>query len=161
MQEKQEIPAGAETMELVKALQEGTTLFEANNMDQKLLDSLYGLGHNFYMAKDYHSSEIIFRALCVYKHNESKYWMGVAGSKQGLEDYAGAVEAYYLAALSDGLKNPTPLFYAAHCYLRMGDKVNGINFLNSVLGIENSDNLEYKKYKNKAKELLNVLEIEA
>ncbi len=157
MQENQTSNNNVELTDIIDALRTNPTFSETYNMNPELLESLYGLAYNFYVSQDYKNSEIIFRALCVYKHNEYRYWMGLAGCKQALEEYAAAVDAYNFAGMVVGMKSPIPLFYSAHCYLRMGDKESALKALGIAAELDTNNNEEYKNYKVKAEEFFEAI----
>lgn len=147
-----------EIKKISQGLLSGLTIADVTNTDQQTLDALYSLAYNLYMAQEYDKAETVFKALCTYKHNEEKYWMGFAGCRQALEKYAEAIDAYSIAGFAGALQNPVPFFYAAKCFLKMGDRESTIGSLKSLLTMGDDNNQEHKMCKEKAAELLKLLE---
>lgn len=147
-----------EIQKITEGLMKGLTVADVTNADPKNLEALYALAYNYYTVQDYQNAQTIFQALCVYKHNEEKYWLGLAGCRQALENYQGAVDAYSMAGLSSALKNPVPFFYASQCFLKMDDKESATGSLQSLLTMGDDSNREHLLCKEKAREILKLLE---
>ena len=65
--------------EIVNALQSGLSISQATNMDKNILEGLYSLGYNLYNAGNFTDADTVFQALCMYEHNETRFWMGLTG----------------------------------------------------------------------------------
>lgn len=142
---------------IINGIEKGLTIAEATSMENTTLEGLYTLAYNFYTNRDFEKAETIFQALCIYKHNEERFWLGLGSSRQGLQKYQGAVDAYSMAGLSSNLKNPIPFFYAAQCFLKLEDKESAISVLQSVLTIGDRSNYQHVIFMDKAQEILNLL----
>ena len=57
-----------------------------------------------------------------YDYNEIKYFMGLGGCEQALGNYKKAADIYSLASVVSGLVDPEPMYYAAVCLLKAGEK---------------------------------------
>lgn len=147
-----------EIKQITKGIVSGLTVAQATNTDPETLEALYSLAYKCYTVEDYESAETIFQALCMYKHDEEKYWLGLAGSRQGLEKYQQAIDAYSMAGFTTQLKDPLPFFYASQCFLKMGNKEGAIGSLQSLLAMGDDNNSEHKLCKEKAQEILKLLE---
>lgn len=147
-----------EIKQITKGILSGLTVAQATNTDPKTLEALYSLAYKCYTVEDYASAETIFEALCLYKHDEEKYWMGLAGSRQALQKYQQAIDAYSMAGLATQLKNPLPFFYASQCFLKMGNKEGAIGSLQSLLTMGDDTNSEHTLCKEKAQEILKLLQ---
>ena len=142
---------------IINAIQNGVSIADICNLSSDALEGLYSLAYNYYNACDYKNAEILFQSLCVYKYNEYRFWMGLAGCRQALDNLTGAIDAYSLAGVASLLKNPVPFFYAAQCYLKLGDKENAIGGLKGLITMCDDTNAEHVDIKGKSEELLTLL----
>lgn len=147
-----------EIKQITKGIVSGLTVAQATNTDPQTLEALYSLAYKYYTVADYANAETIFQVLCMFKHDEEKYWLGLAGCRQALEKYQQAIDAYSMAGLSSQLKNPLPFFYASQCFLKMGNKEGAIGSLQSLLTMGDDTNSEHKLCKEKAQEILKLLQ---
>lgn len=67
---------------MTKAVLNGATIGDVCNVSQDMLESLYSLGYNLYTSGNYKDAETVFSGLCLYDHNDPRFWMGLAGSRQ-------------------------------------------------------------------------------
>lgn len=147
-----------ELQKITHGLLKGLTIADVTDADPKTLDALYALAYNYYTAQDYEKAQTIFQALCVYKHNEEKYWLGLGGCRQALQEYGKAIDAYSIAGFAGALKDPVPFFYASQCFLKLGDKEGAIGSLQSLLTMGDDNNKEHQLCKAKAAEILKLLQ---
>ncbi len=146
---------------LVDAVAKGLPIADAVSMPSEVLEGLYSLAYGLYCAGNYQDAETMFKALCVYKYNDYRFLMGLAGSRQGLKQYELAIETYGMAGVISGLSNPEPLWFAANCYVKLNDKENTLNVLMGLVAICKGDNPEHVTYKVKAEALRNLLQADA
>jgi len=150
-----------EIQAIVKAMQNGASISDVANMSAEVLEGLYSLGYNLYTSGNFSDAEIIFQSLCLYKHSEVRFWMGLAGCRQANGNLQGAVDAYSMAGVAGGLSDPSPFLYAANCYIKMGDKENAVGALKGLLTMGEESNAAHAQCRDKAKELLKMLESKA
>ena len=91
---------------MVKAVLNGATIGDVCNVSQDMLESLYSLGYNLYTSGNYKDAETVFSGLCLYDHNDPRFWMGLAGSRQANGKYQEAVDAYGLCSAMGGARQP-------------------------------------------------------
>ena len=72
---------------MTKAVLNGATIGDVCNVSQDMLESLYSLGYNLYTSGNYKDAETVFSGLCLYDHNDPRFWMGLAGSRQANGKY--------------------------------------------------------------------------
>ena len=60
---------------MVKAVLNGATIGDVCNVSQDMLESLYSLGYNLYTSGNYKDAETVFSGLCLYDHNDPRFWM--------------------------------------------------------------------------------------
>jgi type III secretion system low calcium response chaperone LcrH/SycD len=146
---------------IVKAMQNGASISDVANMSAEVLEGLYSLGYNLYTSGNFADAEIIFQSLCLYKHSEVRFWMGLAGCRQANGNLQGAVDAYSMAGVAGGMTDPSPFLYAANCYIKMGDKENAVGALKGLLVLGDEANAAHVQCRDKARELLKMLESNA
>lgn len=95
---------------MVKAVLNGATIGDVCNVSQDMLESLYSLGYNLYTSGNYKDAETVFSGLCLYDHNDPRFWMGLAGSRQANGKYQEAVDAYGLCSAMARSPAPCPCF---------------------------------------------------
>lgn len=147
-----------EIKQITKGILSGLTIADAANVKPETLEALYSLAYKCYTVENYADAETIFQALCMYNHKEEKYWLGLAGSRQALEKYQQAIDAYSMAGFATQLKNPLPFFYASQCFLKIGNKEGAVGSLKSLLTMGDDSNKDHQICKEKAQEILKLLE---
>lgn len=147
----------ADFQTMILASLRGATVSDIANIAPETLEGIYKIAYDAYTVGNYTDAETAFRALCMYKHNEFRFWMGLAGSCQALEKYKEAIDAYSMAGVITSLKNPEPFLYAAQCYLKMGDKENAIGALQGI-SVMGDGSPAHNKVLATAENLLKLLE---
>ncbi|MEG2139973.1 MAG: SycD/LcrH family type III secretion system chaperone [Bilophila sp.] len=156
--EVQELDLTSEDLEiLIQALGSGATIADVTNMQPEALEGLYTLAYNMYQAGNFDNAETLFRTMCLYKHNDRRFWLGLAGTLQAQERYKEAIDAYSMVGLCTSLKDPAPMFFTAQCLLKMGDKEHAIDMLEAALFLCSEATPEHVTYKTTAQELLHML----
>lgn len=142
---------------IMDALSTGSSIGDIIGITQEQMDVLYTIAYGAYQAKNYQDAETLFQALCLYQHMDERYWMGLAGSRQGLENYKGAIEAYEMAGLAGSLGDPTPFLYAGICYMKLGDKESARVAFLSTEALCQEGNRKHDLVKERAKAMLEIL----
>ncbi len=146
-----------EIQKMIGAFMQGVPLGEIVNLNPDTLEALYGLGFNLYEAKNYTDAHTVFQALCMYKHNEYRFLMGLAACKQALKEYQAAIDMYGFAIVASMINNPEPFYYSVFCLLKLNRKQEAIDILNAIPDVCEENNAEHAAFKTKAKDLLNQL----
>ena len=125
---------GTEAAELfVKMLDEGTlTLKSAKGITNEEMNAVYSLAHDFYRTGRYQDAETLFKFLTVYDHLNPRYWMGLGATRQVQRRFEEAIKAYALVSVTLDVKNVKAPYYAAECFLAMGDRENARKALEHV-----------------------------
>lgn len=147
----------AQMQAMVDGLFAGASIGAVCNMQQAQLEAGYALAYNLYTAGNYRDAETMFRALCVYDHNDERYWLGLAGCRQAQGDLAGAIDAYGLAGAASALGDPAPFVHAGICYMKLGDTENARNTFAGVPFIGDPDNDTHAAMHRKAEAMLELL----
>jgi type III secretion system low calcium response chaperone LcrH/SycD len=142
---------------LMDGFAQGLSLSEITGINPELIEGMYAFGHNLYSSHNYADAETVFRTLCLYKHNEYRFWLGLAATLQGSEQYEKAAEAYGMAGYQSQLNNPEPFWFAAQCFLKTGKKEEAIGTL-QAMALMGEDKAEYTEVHEKAKNLLALLQ---
>lgn len=132
-----------------KVFNDGATLGELKGITVNELDAVYQMGYGFYQTGRYDDADKVFRFLVLFDHLEPKYWTALGAVQQMKKNFAGAVASYGYAAFLD-LKNPKPPYYAAECYLAMGDTENAASALAAIEAYCPADTELGKEYRAKA-----------
>ena len=113
----------AELIKLVEAMREGlTTIRDLNGISDDEMDAVYSLAYDFYRTGRYDDAETLFQFLTIFDHFNVKYWLALGAVRQVKKDYKGAVQAYALIVGSLDIKNVDASYYAAECFLALGDR---------------------------------------
>ena len=74
------------------------TLAAARGITEPALDSMYGAARELYGNGHHGEALRIFELLCLYDHESSRNWQGLAACRQMLNDYGGAAAALVFAS---------------------------------------------------------------
>lgn len=108
-----------------------TDLAEIAGMSQDEIEAVYWLGHGFYTGGNYSDAVDIFKFLCMHRHMDKRFWMGLGAASQLLKDYDRAITAYRTCAMLDLGDAQVPL-RAAECFAAIGDQVQAQQALEAV-----------------------------
>jgi type III secretion system low calcium response chaperone LcrH/SycD len=103
---------------LVKHFSEGGTLGTMLQIGDEELEAMYAVAYSQYSARKYDQAIDIFKFLCLYDHNEARWFYGLGVAQQAKEDYAAAVNSYAVATLLD-VDDPRPQAQAGYCLLAL------------------------------------------
>lgn len=143
---------------MVEAVMKGATIGDVCNVSQDMLEALYGLAYNLYATGNYKDAETVFSGLCLYDHNDPRFWMGLAGCRQANGKWQEAVEAYGFCAAMEALSSPVPVMQAGLCYLKMGDREKARGSFVTAVTMGEEGNTEHDAARNKAAAMLAILD---
>lgn len=143
---------------LATGIMKGATVAQATGMKPEALENLYALAHGLYTSGNFKDAQTVFQALSIYNSQDYRFWMGLAGCRQALEQYQAAIDAYQMAAVATLLKNPEPFLFAARCLLKLGRKDDCIVAIKALLKIGNANDPRHAIVHTKARALLALLE---
>lgn len=142
---------------IITALNKGASIGDVCNVTDEQIEGLYALAYNLYTSGNFADAGTVFQALCLYRHKEDRFWLGLAGCRQAQGDLKGAIDAYAMAGTVDLLRNPVPFLFAAKCYIQLGDKENAVGALKGLLTLGDETNPEHASCHKKARALLTML----
>ncbi len=147
-----------EALAVLAAMESGASVASLANVSKDELENLYALGFNLYNAANFADAEVVFQALCIYNSLDPRFWMGLAGCRQALKNYQGAIDAYSMAGTMQVFNSPEPFVYAARCFLKLGKKEEAIGSLKGALSLVNKDEPAHEQFKKTIEALLDLLE---
>lgn len=99
----------------------GGTWQELFQFDDNVMEAQYKVGYDLYEAKNYKDAADVFSYLITLNPYKYTYWMGMAGSRQGLNQFGEAIFGYSMAEAIDPAQ-PLPLLQMAECFEALGEK---------------------------------------
>ncbi|MDR2390752.1 MAG: SycD/LcrH family type III secretion system chaperone [Planctomycetota bacterium] len=103
---------------LVKHFSEGGTLGTMLQIGDEELEAIYAVAYSQYNARKYDKAIDLFKFLCLYDHNEARWFYGLGVAQQAKREYAAAVNSYAVATLLD-VDDPRPQTQAGYCLLAL------------------------------------------
>jgi type III secretion system low calcium response chaperone LcrH/SycD len=146
---------------LVDGVLSGLSVGEAAGISKETLEAGYGLAFSLYNSGNFTDAETLFKALCLYNHQDERFWMGLGGCRQMGGNLDGAIEAYGMATFCDNLGSPAPSVHAGMCYLKKGDKENARALFDAAVELGEAENKEHRAYQDRARAMLDLLATEA
>jgi len=140
-----------------KGLADMSTIRELKGITDAEMEAIYSLGYSFYTTGRYDDAEKVFRFLVLFDHLNAKYWTGLGAVQQVKKLYGDAIASYAYASFLD-LDNPKPQYFAAECFLALGDKDNALSALAALEEFCPKDKEIGREYLAKAAELKAVIE---
>jgi len=140
---------------MLKIFAEGKTPQEATQLDDILLESLYGFGYHLYNNGQYGKAILLFRLLTTLNPNVSKYFLGLAASLHLAEEYDSAIGIYTLVAGMEK-ESPIPYYHASDCYQKLENSRSAWCMM-KLAWARMGDNPKYKKLKARTEILLDTL----
>ncbi len=147
-----------EVSKIIAALGSGVSIGEVCGIKDEQIEALYALAYNLYSSASYADACTVFKALCMYRHKDARFWLGLGGCLQASGDLKAAVNAYGMAGTVKLLSDPVPFLYGAQCYMQLGDRENAVGALKGLLTLGDESNPEHAACHKKAKTLLALLE---
>ena len=135
----------------------GLSLGEAVGVTKETIEAGYGLAFSLYNAGNFKDAETMFRALCIYNHQDDRFWMGLGGCRQMNDDLDGAIDAYGMATFTGALAGPAPSVHAGLCYLKKGDRENARALFDAAVELGDPGKQDHKAYHDRARAMLDLL----
>ena len=143
---------------IIRAIRDGAGIGDVCNVTNEQIESLYALAYNLYTSGNFEDAGVVFQALCLYRHKDVRFWMGLGGCRQALGEYKGAIDAYGMAGAAGLLADPQPFLFGAQCCLKMGDRAGAADALRGVLARGDENDPAHASCHEKARALLSMLE---
>ncbi|MBF0103143.1 MAG: SycD/LcrH family type III secretion system chaperone, partial [Desulfobacterales bacterium] len=136
-------------------IKKGASFKDLRGLTDKDMEAIYSLGYTAYNNGKFEDAMKVFKFLSFYDHMQKKYWMGLAGCRQMLKDYAGAVQAYAYIAILD-VSDPKVHLHAADCLMALKSYKEAESALLAAVHWA-GDQSGYADVKNRALAVLQVL----
>ncbi len=116
----------AESIEALESLPDGAfqdkgSLCKAVGIDPSALEAVYSLAYGHYEQEKYEEALRTFGLLCLFNHNDPRYWKGLGACSLMLKDYEGAICAFEYATTCLKEDDPELRLHTAECYMRIGN----------------------------------------
>ena len=141
-----------------KLLDGVTTYADLKGITPAEQEALYQIGHSCYTTGRYAEAKKVFRFLAMIHHTSAKYLTALGSAQQALGEYQDAVKTYAAAAFFD-LHKPRAHYYAAECFLALGDFDSTISGCRTLLEYCPAGTPENDKFRPKAETLLKKAEM--
>ena len=139
--------------ELAKRIfQDGATLAALKGITRRELNAVYQMGLGFYNTGRFDDAEKVFTFLAMFDHLEPKYWLGAGAVQQVKKNFEKAKSCYVQATLLD-IHNPKPQYYAAECFLALGQKDDALASLDTLFEYCTGTDDVTQAFRAKAEEL--------
>lgn len=109
-------------------------LHEFTKVTRQHLEAIYLNAYNLYQNQRFERAIHLFRMLCMLNHWELKYYLGLAGSYQGMKCYEQAVEIYSLMYFLDS-NNPEIPYHAGVCHFFLNHYTEAASAMRMVIGM--------------------------
>ena len=140
--------------EFAEMIEKGlTTVRESKGITDEEMNAVYSVAHNFYVTGRFADAETVFKFLVVVDHLNPKYWIGLGAVRQVQKRFKEAIEAYANVAVNLDVKNVKASYYAAECYLALGDRENAKSAVEHVKYFADAKTENGRKFLAKAARL--------
>ncbi|HTJ92628.1 MAG TPA: SycD/LcrH family type III secretion system chaperone [Pararobbsia sp.] len=86
----------------------------------RVINGIHAYAYDFYQQGRLDDAEAFFRFLCLYDFYNSDYAMGLAAVFQLQGRHRQAIDLYGVA-MRLGFSDPSPVFHAGQCFLKLGE----------------------------------------
>ena len=131
------------------------TLQEILQIKNSTMQKFYEIAYALFDAKKYNEAADSFFVLSLFNPVKHQYWICLGISEEKRNDYESAIDAYFMASLTD-IESPLPHMHAAQCFYNINQPSNAIDaiFL-AQMHIEKNKNFHiYKHHINRFKNRL-------
>jgi type III secretion system low calcium response chaperone LcrH/SycD len=146
---------------MCEALKNGLTPAEVSGIDRKQIEAIYSVAHSLYKTGKFKEAESAFKLLCFYDYYDSRFWMGLGAALQAREKYRLAADVYSVAALNEGLCDPTPFYFAGICLLKDGDTQGALGSWSCLQALGQEGDSAHEAVKAKARKMIELVEAQA
>ena len=115
------------------------TLAEARGIPRKALESMYGIARELYANGRYAKAQQSFELLCLYDHENARYWRALGACREVQKDYLGAAAALTLAAEHMARPDPSMQLSLAECLVAAGQLDAAERHLGELLNVPEGD----------------------
>ena len=115
------------------------TLAEARGIDDAALESMYGIARELYVSGQYARAQQSFEILCLYDHENARYWRALGACRELSKDYLGAATALTFAAAHTARPDRSLQLSLAECLMAAGQLDAAERHLDELLSAPKGD----------------------
>ena len=115
------------------------TLAEARGIGDSALESMYGIARELYVNGQYARAQRSFELLCLYDHENARYWRALGACRELSKDYLGAAAALIFAAAHMPRPDRSLQLGLAECLMAAGQPDAAQRHLDELLGAPEGD----------------------
>ena len=143
---------------VLQCLEQGISVADIRGYSEEEIEALYQVAYNLYQQQKHQDAKTVFHCLSIYEHTDARFWLGLGGCCQRLNEFESAINAYSCAALADAT-NPVYSFHACECYIAMKDWSTAKKAIESVeilcdMGLDGADHSQLLKRTEAMRELV-------
>ena len=128
------------------------TLAGARGISDEALESMYGIARELYASGQHARAQQSFELLCLYDHENARYWRALGACRELSKDYLGAAAALTVAAAHMARPDPALRLSLAEC-LAGADQLDAAQrHLGELLSAPRGD-AEGEEWRDRAKAL--------
>lgn len=135
-------------------LRAGGTLAEWVGVEDEELEAAYALAGFFYGRDEYDTALRLYGLLLMGNPHDRRFAIGMAMSKQMLEQYEDAI-GYYANALAMDFDDPLPSYHIAECLMHLGKRNEALQTL--TLCLSRARGPEHQAIQQRAMDLQRLL----
>lgn len=132
------------------------TLAEARGIDGAALESMYAIARELYANGQHAKARETFELLCLYDHENARYWRALGACRELSEDYLGAAAALTFAAAHTDGPDPSLQLRLAECLIAAGELDAAEPHLGELLNAPEAD-ASSEGWRDRAKSLKSQL----
>ena len=115
------------------------TLAEARGIDDTALESMYAIARELYANGQYARARQSFELLCLYDHENERYWRALGACRELSKDYLGAAAALTFAAAHTARPDRSLQLSLAECLMAAGQFDAAEQYLDELLNAPKAD----------------------
>ena len=115
------------------------TLAEARGIDDTALESMYAIARELYVNGQHARAQRSFELLCLYDHENARYWRALGACREVSEDYLGAAAALTFAAAHTARPDRSLQLSLAECLMAAGQLDAAQRHLDELLSAPRAD----------------------
>ena len=118
---------------LNESLRGRRTLAQARGISDEALESMYGVARELYASGQYARAQQNFELLCLYDHENARYWRALGACRELMQDYLGAAAALTCASAHMDPPDPALRLSLAECLTAAGQFDTAVRHLGELL----------------------------
>ena len=124
---------------LNESLRGKRTLADARGIDDEALESVYGIARELYVNGQHARARQSFELLCLYDHENARYWRALGACRELSKDYLGAAAALTFAAAHMARPDRSLQLSLAECLMAAGQLDTAEQHLDELLNAPDAD----------------------